>query len=471
MASKTRKTKDKLMSIWMRLGGITLFFWLLSGVMFVASARAFAAISTATMPTVILTLPKAIELALDRNRDVLTAGQMREKARAQVSEARSNALPRISVSGDYLRNVQLPVMFMPANSAFNPTNSTQSIEIGSNNSYQVGASIAQPLYNRKVGVALEIADTYEKYAHQAFQATADDVVRNTTKAFYRVMLAKELTEVNRQGLDVVKANLENVRLLFEHGSAAEYDLLRAEVQYANTEPLLITAENNLELAANSLKALLSIPIEQNLVLDGVFEFQDISGSDMETARQNAITNNPGLAQIALQESLATQNIVVVKADYFPALSLIGSYGWQTQDNTYQWSRYKWANTLAVGLHLSYTLFDGLATRSRVAEASSDRQQIHFQRLKAEEGLRIQIRSAESQMEEARKRIEAQQKSVSQAQKALQISQTRFASGIGTQLELLDTQVAMTRAQTNYSQAIYDYLTAKADWQYYVGNPR
>jgi outer membrane protein len=75
------------------------------------------------------------------------------------------------------------------------------------------------------------------------------------------------------------------------------------------------------------------------------------------------------------------------------------------------------------------------------------------------------------MEEARKRIEAQQKSLSQAEKALQISQTRYRSGIGTQLELLDTQVAMTLAKTNYSQAIYDYLTAKADWQYYVGNSR
>ena len=68
-------------------------------------------------------------------------------------------------------------------------------------------------------------------------------------------------------------------------------------------------------------------------------------------------------------------------------------------------------------------------------------------------MRIQIRSVESQMEEARKRIEAQQKSLSQAEKALRISQTRYKSGIGTQLELLDTQVAMTRAQTNYSQAI------------------
>jgi outer membrane protein TolC len=451
----------------MRTGGRILVHWLLLGATLGVSPGVFAADSTA----VTLTLPHAIKQALDLNRDVLVAKQERTKAQAQVSEAWSNALPHISATGDYTRNIKIPVMFMPANSALNPTSSTKSIEIGSKNSYALGASLAQPLFNRKVGVALQIAGTYEQYADKAYQATVEDVTRNTTKAFYRVMLAKELVEVNRQGLEVVKANLDNVRSLYKFGSAAEYDLLRAEVQYANTEPLLITAENNLELATNSLKALLSIPIEQNLALEGAFEYQDVPPPEMETARQNAIAHNPGLAQIALQETLMTQNIAVVKADYFPALSLIGSYGWQTQDNTYKFGDYRWANTASIGLHLSYTLFDGQATRARVSQAKSTRTQIHYQRLKAEEGLRILIRSAESQMEEARKRIDAQQKSLSQAEKALQISQTRYKSGIGTQLELLDTQVAMTRAQTNYSQAIYDYLTAKADWQYYVGNLR
>jgi outer membrane protein len=74
------------------------------------------------------------------------------------------------------------------------------------------------------------------------------------------------------------------------------------------------------------------------------------------------------------------------------------------------------------------------------------------------------------MAEARKRIEGQEKNISQARKALSIAETRYKNGVGTQLELLDTQVAMTRAQTNYAQAMYDYLVAKAEWQYAVGMP-
>jgi outer membrane protein len=459
------------MNHWMRIRSGTRWLLALWCATLAIYPSARAADSTAAAPALVLTLPKAIERAMERNRDVLIAAQDRRKAGEQVNEAWSNVMPRISATGDYTRNIKLPVMFMAANSAFNPTSSTQTIEIGSNNSYQAGASFAQVLYNRKVGVALEIADTYEKYADQASVATAEDVTRGTTKAFYRVMLARELVEANRQGLDVVKANLDNVRTLFQHGNAAEFDLLRAEVQYANTEPLLITAQNNLELSLNSFKMLLAISLDRPVELDGSFAFQDVSAAELDQARAQAVVRNAGLAQIALQESLATQNIAVVKADYFPSLSLIGSYGWQSQDNTYRVSHYKWANTFALGVRLSYTLFDGLATRARVAQAGSDRTKLHYLRLKAEEGLRVQLRTAESQMEEARKRIEAQQKSLSQADKALSIAQTRYKSGIGTQLELLDTQVAMTRARTNYSQAIYDYLTAKADWQYFAGTLR
>ena len=89
------------------------------------------------------------------------------------------------------------------------------------------------------------------------------------------------------------------------------------------------------------------------------------------------------------------------------------------------------------------------------------------RRKLEEGISIQVQQAMMKMEEAKKRITAQQKSLQQADKALKISQTRFKSGVGTQLELIDTQAALTFANTNYAQAIYDYLMAKAEWEYSV----
>jgi outer membrane protein len=422
-------------------------------------------------PPIVLTLEKAIALAMEQNRDVLIAGEQRRKAGAQVTEAWSGALPQISISGNYTRNVKKPVLFLPPNSLINPTNMTETFEIGSDNAYTMSAALTQPLFSRKVGIALDVADLYSKFTDRSVEVTEQEVVRDVRKAFYAVLLARKLVEANREGLDVVRANYQNVQAQYRNGTAAEFDLLRSEVQLANTEPLVISAEHNLVLAQYNLKNLLAIPMDQEISVEGDFSFAPVTEAELDEARRNALATNPAIVQLSLQESLLEKNIDIMRAAYFPTVNLVGSYTWQTQDNSFVFRNYLWANSLAIGISLSYTLFDGFATGAKTEQAVVERDQTHYTRLKAEEGLRTQIQATELRMTEARKRIEAQEKSIQQAERAVKIAQTRFSSGVGTQLELLDTQVAMTRTQTNYAQAIYDFLVAKADWQYAVGRPK
>ncbi len=417
-----------------------------------------------------LTLEKAISLVLDQNRDVLMADQERFKSESQIREARSGAFPTVNVSANYTRNVMLPVMFLSPNTQLNPTNSTQTFEIGSSNSYAMGASITQPLYSQKVGVALEIANTYHDYAEVSYRSAQQDAVLAVKKSFYMVMLAQKLVDANRQGLDVAKANYENVQSLYKFGKASEFDLLRAEVQLANTEPLLTSAENNLLLASNALKNTLALPQETSLAVKGEFAYEELSGEVSDAAKRNALSANPVIAGLSLQESMLVKNIKIEQANFYPTINLIGAYQWQSQDNTFKVNDYRWAKIFNVGLQFSYPVFDGFRTSARVDEATVDRQKIYYARLKAEEGLKIQIQSADLKMEEAKKRIAGQEKNIAQAEKAVRIAQSRFKNGVGTQFDLLDTQVAMTRTRTNYAQAIYDFLVAKAEWQHAVGLP-
>ena len=443
---------------------------------FTAVAAAVLVVLLLSLPasaqdTLRLSLDKAISIALIQNRDVLIADQDRYKADAQIAEARSGAFPQLSFSGQYMRNIQLPVLFLPANTAFNPTPNVQTFPIGSNNSYQWGGQLTQALYSRQVGVALDIANTFKDFSEAGLDATKSAVVLQVKKAFYGVLLVQKLVEANRQGFDVVKANLQNVQALYKHGSAAEFDLLRAEVQVANTEPAVISAENNLALAKNGLKILLAIPLDKEIEVEGDFTFSEVPQSVLDAGSRDALTTNPGLQQLAFQESMLDKNISVEQSGYFPTVYAFGAYQWQTQDNTFQFSNYYWAKILNVGVTLSWTLFDGLRTNARVEQAEVDLKKTRLTRLKAEEGLTIQIQSARLKMNEAKQRVQGQEKNIEQAKKAVAIAETRFKSGVGTQLELLDAQVAMTLAQTNYAQAIYDYLVAKADWEYAVGREK
>ncbi|HVP58885.1 MAG TPA: TolC family protein, partial [bacterium] len=84
-------------------------------------------------PPLVITLDKAISMALEQNRDILIAAQDRTRANAQVSEARSGVFPSLDISGVYTRNIDKPVLFLAPNTPINPSNTTARFELGSDN--------------------------------------------------------------------------------------------------------------------------------------------------------------------------------------------------------------------------------------------------------------------------------------------------------------------------------------------------
>lgn len=412
----------------------------------------------------VLSLNDAINIALEKNWDIKLSEKDIFKAEEQISEAYANAFPRIDFNGRYVRNVKLPVLFIPPNTPFNPSDQTQTFALGADNAYDATISLSQVLYSQKVNTAIQVANEYSNLSKEGNRATKNDVVLNVKKAFYNVLLMKELVKVSKQGTDVARANYDNVAALYKQGVASEYDFLRAEVLLANSQPLLIQTENSLELAKNYLKNLLALDIKTPVEVKGEFEFSELPSTTIETSSEIALDVHPLIKQLEIQESLLDKNITIQKADYYPTLAAFGQYSFQSQDNTFKFKDYLWAKSFMVGLNLSYTLFDGFSRGARIEQAIIDKDKVGLNLRKLEEGLKIKIMQTRMTMNEAKKRISAQEKSLEQADKAMKIAQTRYKSGVGTQLEIIDTQAAVTIARTNYAQAIYDYLVAKAEWE-------
>ncbi|MGE5437916.1 MAG: TolC family protein [Syntrophothermus sp.] len=414
-----------------------------------------------------LTLDDAISIALENNWDMKISQQGILRAEEQINEAYSNAFPSLNFSGRYTRNFKLPVLFIPPNTPINPSSQTQKFELGSKNAVDAGITLTQVLYNQKVNTAISIAGEYASLSKVGNKATSNEVVLNVKKAFYNVLLLKELVNVSQQSYNFAKASLDVVTSMYKQGMTSEFDYLRAEVQVANIQPELIRVQNNLELSKNYLKSLLAIDLNRQIEVIGEFKFEEVPVDVMESFNEEAITNNPLIQQLTIQSSLLGHNITIEKSEYYPSLAMFGAYNWQSQDNTFQIKKWQWAESFMVGLQLNYTIFDGFRRGARIEQAKIDQETVNLNKNKLTEGIRIQVLQAKMKMDEAQRRIEAQEKSLKQAQRAVEIGQTRYKNGVGTQLELIDTQTALQVANTNYAQAIFDYLVAKADWEYAV----
>ncbi len=411
-----------------------------------------------------LSLEEAISLALAQNKDVLIANEELKKADAQISEAYGNALPTLSFNAQYLRNIKKPVLFIPGGNPFNEGPNPVKMELALDNNYTATLSLSQVLFSAKVNTAIQIAKEYNNYTEHNSQSTREDVVLSVKKAYYAVLLTQKVVEVTKEGLELAKATYENLNKLYKEGMASEFDLLRAQVQVSNTEPMVSQAENNNLLAKNALRSLLALDSSQPLTLTGDLIMDEIPGSILDEESLLALQRNSSLLGLHAYDKILDKNITIQKSDYYPTLAAFGNYEWQTQDNGFHFNQYNTAKSLIVGVQLTYTLFDGFMRKYRTEQAIIEKDKLSLNIKKLEDGIKIQVDESRFRMNDAKKRVEAQAKSVEQAQKALSIAEVRFKNGLGTQLELIDARLALTQTQINRAQSIYDYLVARADWE-------
>jgi outer membrane protein TolC len=411
-----------------------------------------------------LSLNEAITLAMAQNKDVLIANEELKKADAQISEAYGNAMPNLSFQAQYLRNIKKPVLFIPGGTPFNPDPNPLKMELALDNNYTASLSLSQVLFSAKVNTAIQIAKEYNNYTEHNSQSTREDVVLSVKKAYYAVLLTQKVVDVTKEGLELARATYSNLDKLYKEGMASEFDLLRAQVQVSNTEPMVSQAENNLLLAKNALRSLLALDSSQPLTLTGDLMMDEIPASILDEESLLSLQRNSSLLGLHSYDKILDKNITIQRSDYYPTLAAFGSYEWQTQDNGFNFNQYNTAKSLIVGVQLTYTLFDGFMRKYRTEQAIIEKDKLALNIKKLEDGIKIQVDESRFRMNDAKKRVEAQAKSVEQAQKALSIAEVRFKNGLGTQLELIDARLALTQTQINRAQSIYDYLVARADWE-------
>ncbi|HSR19067.1 MAG TPA: TolC family protein, partial [Ignavibacteriaceae bacterium] len=141
-----------------------------------------------------LTLDKAIETALKNNYDIRLARKDIDRATAQIDEAYSNVWPSINGRADYTRNIKSQVLFIPPNSPFNPSSTTQTISLGAANSFNLMVTLNQTIFDMSVNTAIRMAGDYYNYYKYSAQSTEDDIIFMVKQAFYTVLLTKQLID-------------------------------------------------------------------------------------------------------------------------------------------------------------------------------------------------------------------------------------------------------------------------------------
>jgi outer membrane protein TolC len=262
-------------------------------------------------------------------------------------------------------------------------------------------------------------------------------------------------------VESLQEHLKVAQNFYDVGMIPVNDLLKAEVELANSEQNLIKAQNGAKLARASFNIVLSRPINAPVEVQDIQDYT-VEPIDFDRFYDQALQKRPEIKSVDINDQQIDQQIRLARSKYYPEVSLTYNYtksgdtpsvsgssalldtsGWQAMANL-SWNIWNWGSD-----HYS------------VRQKELNKDQLANTRRSIEDGIKLEIKNAVLNLEETEKRIPAAKKAVEQGEENLRVSNERYKAQVTTSTEVLDAQTLLTQARSNYYSALYDHHLAKA----------
>lgn len=414
-----------------------------------------AAAQTPQGEVVTLTLEQALEIALSENPTIKIADQEIEIKRYAKQGTYASLYPQIDATAQYQRVIEKQTMSMDFGGQ------TQSIKVGSDNSFNGGVTAAMPIVNAQLWTSLKISALDVELAVEKARSSRLDMVEQVAKVYYSALMAKESLALYKRVYDNAVENNKNVKKKYDVGSVSEYDLITSNVTVQNAIPNVFEAENSVTLTLWQLKALLGIDLQKNIDVAGsLMDYEAAMSYGYDLAQLN-LEDNSTMKQFDIQEQQLQKALKLTKMANVPTLSINAAYLYTALGNDGKffvrdaWNPYSYA-----GVQLNIPIFAGNAKRAATRQARLNLSNIQLQRENTERQLRVAIVQYINNMDTSVKQFHSANATVEQAQRGYDISVKRYEIGSGTLVEVDNSQLALTQAELSRNQSVYNFLTSK-----------
>lgn len=471
--------------------------FLFSALTFLASSICFAQTSK------IITLEQALQIAISESPSVKVADMEIERTGYARKGSYSSLFPQIDGSAAYQRTIKKQVMYMDfdmssmmggsgagsgagsgsgsaagsgttgSGSSASGTSSSKAsgggIEVGRWNTWSAGVSAAMPLVNAQLWQSLVISEQDVELAVEKARNSRLEMVNQVKQAYFSCLLAKEAFKVYKSVYENALENFNQTQRRYNAQKASDLDLARAKTALANAVPNVYDAESSVILSLWQLKAVMGVNLDEDIDVAGSLEdySQDML-YDFKESEGLSLENNSTLRQLAIQAEQLAASVKMQQLANLPSLALSFSYSMNAMTNDFNFSEYRWSPHSFVGLSLQIPIFAGGKRHYAIKQTKVQAMELDIQRENTERQLKIAIRQYLNQMETAIKSFASAQSALESAEKAYDIAQKSYNVGKSTLTDLNDAQLALTQASLSTSQAVFNFVVAKANLESSLG---
>ena len=404
-----------------------------------------------------LTKQEAIRLTLENNFGIVVATNNIEIAENNKSVLNSGYLPSLTANaGANYQSASTTTSF--------PSGEREDIEINDAETQRYNASLNlnYTLFDG-LGRFYNYKRLKEQYNLSELQAreTIENTILQLFTVYYEVARLTENEQILEETLKISRERVTRSSYQFDYGQGTKLNVLNAEVDVANDSINLLNLRQQLRNTKRDLNLILNEEMEKSFSVDTTIAF--ISSLQMNTYLDESIDNNVTLLQNESNIRISEYDVKVSKSGYLPTVGLTGSYGWNESRNppsAFFSGNVADSYTLAAGLSLTWNLFDGGGTITRVKNAKIGLENQEILKNQIELEVKRDIANALGNYENRLKVYEIQQQNVITNQNNFERSQERFKLGQITSIEFRQAQINLLQAETNKTLAKYDAKLAE-----------
>ena len=395
----------------------------------------------------LVSVSEAIELALENNYGIKIISNNKEIAKNNAGVLNSGYLPTVtSSSGATFNRDNLEAEF--ANGESTALNGAKSSR------YNASINLNYTLFDG-LGRYYDYKRLKETYKLSELQAreTIENTIAQLYVVYYNVAQVTENVAVLEKTLTISKDRITRANYQFQYGQGTMLNVLNAQVDINNDSINLINAKQLLVNTKRDLNVVLGNVISSEFRVDTTIDFKlDIDQNDLATKVKS---NNVNLLQLDKNIMINTFIVKANKSGYLPSLGLTGSYGWNKGNNNAASFVAVSTNTgLSGGLSLSWNLFDGGATATRVTNAKIELENRSLEKESMVIDIERNFNNAWDDYQNKLTIFQVQENNIITSTNNFKRTQEKYKLGQATSIEFRQAQLNLINSELNRNQAKY-----------------
>ena len=412
-----------------------------------------------------LSLSECIDLAIENNENLKNSILEEKISKALSNEYLSIGFPQINFDGGIKYNHEVPKSlldisrFMPGV----PEGTEQEVQFGQAYDGRVDLFVNQMIFNGSYFVGLSAAKELVKLSEKMTERNVIDIHESVSKAYYTTLNTKSRVDLVDSNIDRLDALLKQTKSLYENGFVEKLDLDRIQVSFNNLKSEKIKADRLYDLSLAVLKFQIGLPVDKKIELIEEFNEELVTAFTFDL---NEFDYSKRIEYSILQtdKNLKFYELKNNRSQYLPQVYANYNYGYNTsasQSNIFFESD-RWKKFGTFGLQVIVPIFDGFLKRSRINQSKFKIEQVENQMLFLERSINLQINQSLAAYQNSKESLKIASENLVLAQDVYFASEKKYAQGVGSNLELIDSNNSLKIAQNQYYNSLYESIISIID---------